>query len=797
MGYKLNSRLYVLYCLSGFVGVLAEQVFEKLLSVVVGASTPAAATVLAVYFLGLSLGGYCASVLLKRRVSAVMGYCMAELGVASCCLGLLLTFDPGTHPGAWYTGLIAWGGGDALRLVIARAAIAGAIILPTALCLGLSFPFLGSVAAQVEGNAGYYLTKLYCTNLFGAALCALAAPFLIFPKIGLSGALVVCVAVDVSVALYAGWLSRSINFAPESAEESTGLQWKSSDAVILGVAFVSGLLFFALEVIWTHLVGVVIGSSVYAFSSMLFVVLIGLAAGSFRIGRKTHRGAAPTRLHGLFFLCAAVMLVQVALWPYSPIAVGLLGMHAFNFYSGEAVRLVVLIAMLLPVTYAYGMIYPCLFQAKRFERPGAGALLGYMTGANAVGCALGAAAATFLLIPHLGSEWSLRWFTVALSICGITVLKFERQSTRDGWVAAAMLAALAVGLPAWDRRVLTSGANVYLWHDSPSAATAAPQTPPKAKPAISTGITFFHEHSYGGITTVIEYREDGKAYGHALFTNGKFQGDDFEQQDAQIAFALIPALHLHSRRNALVIGCGTGQSASVLTGLDFETVDLAEISPGILLAADSQFRNINEDLLRSPKTTVHMEDGRNYLLSQSSKYDQITIELTSIWFAGATNLYSREFYELAKRHLRPDGVFQQWFQLHHIGPREIESIIGTLHASFPYVSVWLYGKQGVLLASLEPQRIEPEAAAIALAYVRKHSPDDATAQRKMDDILSSELLDTNSVTHLVETSAPVINSDWNRWIEFSTPRYNVSDVDWMTVNRQHLASMALVAVSHR
>ena len=46
--YRLNTRLYLLYGLSGFVGVLAEQVFEKLLSVVVGASTPSAATVLAV-----------------------------------------------------------------------------------------------------------------------------------------------------------------------------------------------------------------------------------------------------------------------------------------------------------------------------------------------------------------------------------------------------------------------------------------------------------------------------------------------------------------------------------------------------------------------------------------------------------------------------------------------------------------------------------------------------------------------------------------------------------------------------
>jgi spermidine synthase len=405
---------------------------------------------------------------------------------------------------------------------------------------------------------------------------------------------------------------------------------------------------------------------------------------------------------------------------------------------------------------------------------------------------LGALAATFLLIPRLGSEWSLRWFTIILALCGITVLKFERQRLRDGCIAAAMLALLAVAFPAWNRGVLTSGANVYFGHDVPGSAAAAP-TPPTVPAHVTSEISFFHEDSYGGITTVLEYRQAGQPDRHALFTNGKFQGNDWEQQDAQIAFALIPALHLHSRRNALVIGCGTGQSASVLNGLDFKTVDIAEISPGILLAAGSQFRHMNEDVLRSPKVKVHLEDGRNYLLSQPNQYDQITIELTSIWFAGATNLYSREFYELAKHHLRPGGVFQQWFQLHHIGPREIDSIIGTLHASFPYVSAWLYGGQGVLLASLEPQHIEPDAVAAALVYLRKHSADDATAERTMSGIISSQLLDTSAVTHLAHTGSPIINTDWNRWIEFSTPRYNLSEVDWLTLNRQHLESMALMA----
>ena len=800
---RLRTRLYLLFGLSGFVGVLAEQIFEKLLSVVVGASTPAAATVLVVYFIGLSLGGYLASLLIKRGVPALKGYAAAEFGVALCCLSLVAFFDPGA---GWYASLLAWGGSAGWKLTAARTIISSTMILPTAVCLGLSFPFLSSVAARVEQNATYYLAKLYCVNLLGAAFCALVAPFVIFPFVGLSGALVACFVVDVVVAFYAWRLAAPVQIAAESIEESLSFVWEGRDAMILAIAFFSGLLFFALEVIWTHLVSVVIGTSVYAFSSMLFVVLIGLAFGCIQIARKAHKGAAPTRLHGLFFLCASVMLVQVALWPLGPEGIVRLGRFAFSFYSGEMVRLTILLALLLPATYAYGMIYPSLFQEKRFERRGSGVLIGYMTGANAMGCVLGAALATFLLIPRIGSEWTLRSFTVVLVLCGIAVLWMERDSKnlKQAFVAGPLLAILAVGLPAWNREALTCGANVYFGHGSPAAPAPAPTHAGLPTPAVASvappansassysfKLVFFHEHSYGGITTVIENHEAGKVT-HVLLTNGKFQGDDSDQQDAQIAFALIPALHLKARHNALVIGCGTGHSASVLNALDFSTIDLAEISPGILLAAGSQFGKLNENVLRSPKLSVHLEDGRNFLLSQPKQYDQITIELTSIWFAGATNLYSRDFYELAKRRLRPGGVFQQWFQLHHIGPREVESIMGTLRGSFPYVSAWLFGGQGVLLATMEPQQIQPEAVAIATSYLRRHSPDDETARRKMSEILACRLLDTAAVSRLAATRSPIINTDWNRWIEFSTPRYNISATDWMTVNQKNLASLSVL-----
>src|SRR5439155_19959560 len=143
--------------------------------------------------------------------------------------------------------------------------------------------------------------------------------------------------------------------------------------------------------------------------------------------------------------------------------------------------------------------------------------------------------------------------------------------------------------------------------------------------------------------------------------------------------------------------------------------------------------------------------------------------------------------------MRPDGVLEQWLQLHHISPREVESVIATIRRTFPYVSLWLYGGQGVVLGSLEPVQVEHEAEALALAFLGKqHRGDMDAARRKYDEFVASRLLTSSEVDALLKERTPIINTDWNRWIEYSTPRYNITDVDWQDVNLKRLRSYSAV-----
>ena len=283
---------------------------------------------------------------------------------------------------------------------------------------------------------------------------------------------------------------------------------------------------------------------------------------------------------------------------------------------------------------------------------------------------------------------------------------------------------------------------------------------------------FRHENVQGGLTTVVEQTietPDSRRTVRTMYTNGKFQGDDNPagENNAQFGFAAIPSLFVKQRTDALLIGLGTGHTATALWHLGYKRIDVAEFSDGIVRAADQCFRGLNESILSDPRVRLHLEDGRNVLLTDRSRtYDLITIEITSIWFAGATNLYSKEFYGLAQKRLKPDGVLQQWVQLHHIGPREIASILATPRSVFPYVSLWYYGKQGMVLASNRPMQPGSNILDSKLA----------------SELLRAQLVGPEGVTRMSRELHPKINTDHNRWIEYATPRYQSSSADWVGTN---------------
>jgi spermidine synthase len=229
---------------------------------------------------------------------------------------------------------------------------------------------------------------------------------------------------------------------------------------------------------------------------------------------------------------------------------------------------------------------------------------------------------------------------------------------------------------------------------------------------------------------------------------------------AQHAFADVPAAFVPRFGRALVVGMGTGVTLDQTASYPFEHVDVAELSPGIVQAARAFFGDVNGHVLDDPRVRVRFEDGRNLLAVETGRYDLVTIELTSIWFAGAANLYNLEFYRTAAGKLTEGGVLSQWIQLHHTTLREVASQMTTARAVFPHVAFFVRG-QGVLIMSNEPLHARADAdPAFEQAFVLA----DETIDSFVDDVCASEGL----------TRADLVSTDDNLRLEYATPRNNVA-----------------------
>ena len=171
-----------------------------------------------------------------------------------------------------------------------------------------------------------------------------------------------------------------------------------------------------------------------------------------------------------------------------------------------------------------------------------------------------------------------------------------------------------------------------------------------------------------GLTTTVAVFDDDDRSGFKnkrLILNGiSMSGDSMESRKYMTLLSYIPLLLVENPKNVLVICFGTGQTAGAAGAYPgINLVDSVDISPGVFRAGKF-FKTTNHNVVNNPKVKKIIQDGRQHLLTTSTSYDVITAEPPPPISAGSVNLYTREYYELTKRALKPGGIVSQWIPLH-------------------------------------------------------------------------------------------------------------------------------------
>lgn len=684
---------------SGLAGVMHEVVWSRQLVRLIGAEAYAQALVLAVFMGGLAVG----AALIGRRADRgrPLGlYLRLEVLVAvyALCIPLLLR-----GAGAGYEALIRhFFERDGVRVLL-RFVLAALIVAPPAALMGGTLPLLarGLSAGAVEARVG----ALYAVNSLGAAVGTAVAGFLALPLLGTWGALVAASAANlVAAALVAPAARREQPVAPSPVQETP--VGPAPSPVLLAALLASGLAAMGYEVLFVRVVGLAFGSSTHSFTVMLICFIAGIALGSALVTRLALRGSpwllAVSQLALVVaFLAATPLLARlgyfVDLW-----RVRLQGSPA-GFEWLQLIAAGLCLAVLLVPTACLGFPLPLVAGLRAQHRSGVGARVGTTYAWGTAGNVLGVMLTTLVLLPRLGLEHAFHLLWGVNLAAGLALLIVARGMPPMRRWAPAGLAAAAVAVygavgTGWSDTLRLVPDHLMLRTGPPAGASAETRA---AHPTASfaawkkTYLLSAAEPPFGQVVLAEDAHNTVVAFGpHArteggvvLAVNNKVDASTVSDLTTQMLLAHAPLFLVPRARAVLVIGHGSGITAGSALVHPVESADLVEISPAVL-KVDRLFEKANHHVLSDPRVRVSVDDGQSFLRAVPRTYDVIISEPSNPWIAGIGDLFTREFFELARSKLNEGGAFTLWFHTYAQSDETTRLLLRTLGSVFPHVHLF-------------------------------------------------------------------------------------------------------------
>ncbi|MGA8332930.1 MAG: fused MFS/spermidine synthase, partial [Mycobacterium sp.] len=206
---------------------------------------------------------------------------------------------------------------------------------------------------------------------------------------------------------------------------------------------------------------------------------------------------------------------------------------------------------------------------------------------------------------------------------------------------------------------------------------------------------------------------DGDRYFHVV---GKVEASTaLADMRLQRMLGDIPALFHQDPQSVLVVGFGAGVTAGTFVlPPTIQAITICELEPLVPPAATKYFQKENYDVAKDPRTTIHYDDARHFILTSKQKFDIITSDPIHPWVKGTSSLYSKQYFDLVKQHLRPGGIVTQWVPLYESDLATVKSELATFFDAFPNATVWGNtingrGNDIVLMGQVEPMQLDVDA----------------------------------------------------------------------------------------
>ena len=664
---------------SGFACLIYQILWMRQISVLLGNTSHAAALTLAVFFGGLSLGGWYWGKRCQKNTSPLRTYVWLELGIAAA--GIVLLIAPVLVPHIYP---MLYGNGGTLTAFKFVSTLL--MVFPASFLMGGTLPLLGQAVIRRRRAFGSLTARMYAVNTMGAACGAFVTAFLLIEWLGLRMTCVTAMGASIAAALLALGFSRKTCFhnvadALEQNEPQRGNKARTAVAeeteisrpLIVSLAFVSGFNLLALEVAWTRMLAQLHENSVYSFATVLIVVLVCLSLGAWLASRLARsKMPAAQVLLWLFALGGTALAVTPLI--STNLTEGMKMLATDYTFATYVLRLFATgFATIGLACLPLGAVFPYLMKGEEKFITHAGKSIGTLSAINTIGAILGSLAAGFLLL-----EWLGMWHTIQ--------------------VISAIYLLVAVLTPAGGNAItysakIASGIMIVLLF-----TRLDPSRLPEPSNTDSTGEDgTLVEKWEGSDCTVAVIEKPGNRL--SIKINSNYGLGSTDAYAPQIFQARIPLLAFPATESVFFLGMGTGITAGeALNRVDFKHVEkvvASELSANVVAASKKYFTGSRTDgsdltngLYQDSRASVVIGDGRNQLLANREKYSMINADLFLPYRRGTGNLYSLEHFQIVRERLNPGGVFVQWLPLYQMSEREFGVIAHTMLSVFPQVSLW-------------------------------------------------------------------------------------------------------------
>ncbi|MGA3187668.1 MAG: fused MFS/spermidine synthase, partial [Bryobacteraceae bacterium] len=703
--------LLILFSASGMCALIYEVVWYQLLQLAIGSTSVSLGILLATFMGGLCIG----SIWFPRMrftEHPLKIYAVLELGIAACAILVQLSLPSLNR-------LYIAGAEHGMPGMLWRGILAALCMLPATILMGASLPSIVRWAKSGVSWWGY----LYTGNTAGAVIGCLFAGFYLLRLYNMATATYFAAAVNIGVACLSWLLASKLSGATVSEPEiPVEIQDPPRWPIYLAIG-ISGATALGAEVVWTRLLSMLLLGTVYVFSIILAVFLVGLAIGS-GAGSWLIKRVRPQLAFGW---CQILLLVGFAWTAYMIVDVlpfwndnALTTLDPWRMYFLDLKRCILAI---LPPTLFWGASFPLACAAIARTRDDSGRTAGAIYAANTLGGIVGALAVSLLLIPRIGSQQSERVLLIATAIGGVIVLLPILRRSVSG--LAGLAAAIGVAcLLAWSvdpvpgeliaygrRMALNAGQSKVLYAaEGINSSVAITEWP--------NNTIYVNVNGHVEATTEIYDMKLQRMVGH------------------------LPALLHPNPKSVLGIGFGAGVSAGTFTRYPgIQKITICEIEPLIPPASTRYFGDADYHVALDPRTHIVFDDARHYLLTTTDKFDIIASDPLDVFIKGTAALYSKEYFESVKSHLNPGGMFTLYVPLYETDEPTIRSELATFFEAFPYGTVWANTRNGqgydmVFMGQLDPLRIN-----IDDAQARINRPDHGPVRESLREIGVDSLLD--------------------------------------------------------